>query len=490
MKAKVKIHPSEALGQIDPMVYGQYFEHVEDCVYPALLDDNGLRHDVIDVAKGLQVPLVRWPGGCFADIYDWEDGIGPKDERPTRLNWFWGGIESNQFGTDEFLHWCELTGARPYVNVNMGTGSLEQAIRWLDYCNGTAETTDVKRRKANGRFNPYNVEFWGLGNETWGHWEPGHSDAKSYARKLREWAQFFRKVSPDATLLAVGSEGGNDPDWDKTVLRIAGEFIDYLTIHMYGHTTHLFDPDDYYATVSNAVSFEERLSSFCQVIEEAREEYGIDRPIHVSVDEWNIRHLELKPGASEPVLKRSSPRTLKDALFVAGVIHGMHRQSALVKMGCHVFFANGNAVLNVHESGVLNSAIADVFRIYREQLTGTALAVEKLQVPSVKLPVRQKQLESKIQAVDLLDISAADQGNGQINVAIINRHKSEKVELSIELAGYKLTDSQVLYDDDVLAVNSLEEPNRVVFRDFELQENEGFVKLLPHSITVLQYRLG
>ena len=159
-------------------------------------------------------------------------------------------------------------------------------------------------------------------------------------------------------------------------------------------------------------------------------------------------------------------------------------------MGCHVFFANGNAVLNVHESGVLNSAIADVFRIYREQLTGTALAVEKIQVPSVKLPVRQRQLESRIQAVDLLDISAVDQGNGQINVAIINRHKSEKVKLSIELAGYKLADSQVLYDDDVLAVNSLEEPNRVVFRDFELQENEGVVKLLPHSITVLQYRLG
>lgn len=495
MRARVKIDPKQVIGDIDPMIYGQYLEHVEDCIYPALLDADspfsdelGLREDVVDIARELEVPLVRWPGGCFADIYNWEDGVGPRSQRPARLNWFWGGMENNHFGTDEFLRWCQAIGAKPYVNVNMGTGNLEQAVRWLDYCNGTMETADVKRRIANGHPEPYNVEYWGLGNETWGPWEPGYTDAKTYAHKLREWAQFFRKISPDVKLLAVGSEGGNDPSWDETVIEIAGEFIDYLTIHMYGHTTHLFDSDDYYATVANAVSFETRLNSFCKVITEARARHGITRPINVSIDEWNIRHLDLPQDAYEPTLKRRSLRTLKDAIFVGGVFHAMHRHSELVKMGCHVFFANGNAVINVYDSGVVPSVFADVFRVYRQLFSGQALRVDSIEVPSVQLPVRQKQLESLMQEVDLVDISAVRQKDGRLNVAIINRHKSEKVDVTIDMPhNYRMVVAKTLYDDDVLAVNTMEEPDRLKFRTAELQK-DGVVTVLPHSITIVEYK--
>lgn len=493
VRVRAKIDPKKIVGKIDPMIYGQYLEHVEDCIYPALLDESsskanelGLRQDVIDMAREMQVPVIRWPGGCYADIYHWEDGIGPREERPTRLNWHWGGFESNRFGTDEFLTWCEATGAKPYINVNMGSGSLEEALRWLDYCNGTFPTADVKRRKANGREEPYDVEFWGLGNETWGPWEAGHCDAREYANRLREWAQFFRKVDPKVKLLGVGSQAGEDPDWDRQVIRTAGQYLDYLTIHMYGHTTHLFDPDDYYETVTNPVFFEERLRTFKQRIKEACEEYGIDRDIKISLDEWNIRHLELPAGAAQPVLKRSSLRTLKDALFVAGVFHAMHRLCDAVAMACYVFFVNGNAVLNVIEDTLIASTIAQVFKVYRELFVGSAIAVDRLDVPSCSLPVRQGRLESEVRSVDLVDLSAVITDSGELNIALINRHKEEVAQVLLELPeGYKPVRVRELYHDDVLAVNDLENPDKVVFKSLPVSGTEE-ITCRPHSLVIVE----
>lgn len=506
LKATVIIDEYDRIAKINPMIYGQYLEHLEDCIYGALtldtddpqhVDEDGLRHDVVEKSAELQVPITRWPGGCFADIYDWKDGVGPKSKRPVRLNWFWGGLESNQFGTDEFLRWCERVGTEPYINVNMGTDTLNSAIRWLDYCNGSGPTSDVEYRIQNGRKEPYNVKYWGLGNETWGEHEPGHSDAATYGHRLREWAQFFKKVDPSVQLLGVGNLLGRDQDWNATVVRKAGHLLDFLTVHGYAHSFHLFSPEDYYPTVTSADFFEREMAETIQVITEAAEEIGLARPPLISLDEWNIRHLDL-PRENEVasfrrdqyVLRRGSLRTLQDALFAAGVFHAMHRLSPHVAMACYVFLVNGNGVMNTRGTDLVTSTLFEVFQVYRELFSGTALKVKKVDMPSFLTPVRQDDLEGVTREVDYVDVSASlSESNDQINVAMINRHRDQSIEVDVVLPQWaKPQTVRTLYHDDPLAVNDFDSPDTVRFSTRPLTEWQGTWVCPPHSITILECR--
>lgn len=490
------IDEKRQLGKIDPNIYGQYLEHVDttdNCIYDGvfqagsrLSDEMGLRRDVIDCVKDMVAPIVRWPGGCFADIYRWEDGIGPQTSRPVRRNWYWSGIESNQFGTDEFLSWCRQTGASPYINVNMGTGTLDEAIRWLDYCNGVEPTTEVMKRAANGHPEAYGVKYWGIGNETWGEWEPGHSDAQTYANRLREWAQFFRKVDKDVRLLGVGSAQANDPNWDLTVLKTAGHLIDYLTIHIYAHTTHLFEPDDYYPTVTNALYFETQLQRMAQIVRGVSERMGYSHKIKLSLDEWNIRHLDRREDGST-FLRRRSSRTLKDALFAAGVFHAMHRLCEDVGMACYVFLVNGNGVIETDDHGLVKTPLYHVFKAYGELMQGIALDVIRVESPSFLTSVRQGHLETINREVDYLDVSAALAEDGKsMTVALINRHRESKMAVELILPGWaKPTTSWMLYNDDVLATNDKSQPDRVRFVEKPILDWNSTIECPPHSIVIL-----
>ncbi|HZG77805.1 MAG TPA: alpha-L-arabinofuranosidase C-terminal domain-containing protein, partial [Paenibacillus sp.] len=380
MKSTVVIKPNRTLGAISPYIYGQYFEHLEDCIYPSVWDDrsphadeSGLRKDVIRAAAELAAPVVRWPGGCFADLYHWEDGIGPGEERPVRRNWHWGGLESNRFGTDEFLRWCELTGADPYVNFNLGTGTLDEALRWMDYCIGTEPTKDALQRAANGREKPYDVKLWGIGNETWGPWEAGQMDAEAYAKRLANWCEFVRKAQPDAGILAVGSEDAGDPEWDRAVLETAGKYIDYLTLHTYACSIDRSSGEEYYPVVFTADYMASRMRKMRDVILAAAERTG--RPIRISVDEWNIRHYVKDEATSGYKLFRRSPRTMQDAVFVAGVLNAMVRLSPHVGMANYVFLVNGNGVMNVDGERVVRTPLYHVFRQYALWMRGEAVEV-------------------------------------------------------------------------------------------------------------------
>ena len=496
LRAEVVVDSRRQIGRIDPNIYGQYLEHVDtsdDCIYNGvyqagspLSDEDGLRLDVIEASREMGVPLVRWPGGCFADIYRWEDGIGPKADRPVRRNWFWSGLECNQFGTDEFLKWCNAVGAVPYINVNMGTGTLDEAIRWLDYCNGTEPTTEVLKRKKNGQMEPYGVKYWGIGNETWGDWEPGHTDARTYAHRLREWAQFFKKVDPGVQLLGVGSAQGNDPEWDLEVVKTAGAFIDYLTIHIYAHTTHLYEPEDYYPTVTNAVYFEEQLDQMAQLVRSVSDSLDLSHRIKLSLDEWNIRHMDRREDGST-YLRRRSSRTLKDALFAAGVLHAMHRLCEDVVMACYVFLVNGNGVIEANDHGIVKTPLFHVFQMYRKMFKGIALEVGEVDVPSFLTPVRQGRFDTANRQVKYLDVSASLEDGGTVHIALINRHRDESIDVSIALpGGQRPVTSWTLYDDDVLAANDGADPEQVAFVEQAITEWDGSIKCLPHSITVLQ----
>lgn len=419
-----------AAAVIDPGIYGQYFEHVEDCVDPGLIDDGGLREDVITAAADLGVPVVRWPGGCFADTYHWQDGIGPAADRPVRRNWHWGGghLERNRFGTDEFLDWCRRAGAEPYVNVNLGTGDLIEALRWLNYCNGAEPTTDVLARRANGREEPWNVRYWGIGNETWGSWEAGCSTVPEYAAKLANWAEFFKRYDPDLKIIAVGSHAGEDPAWDSTVLDRAGSWIDLLSIHLYGAAVIGREATERDSVIFAPAFLEKRIGDLAGLLRADGGRVGI------AMDEWNIRHYrETEDGFR---LDRSSPRNGADALFAAGVFHAMIRNADLVTMANYVFLVNGNGVINARDGRVELTALYQVFRAYRTLIQGTPLSImvdgprrgtPPLVSGAPDRPVDPAELPADLPVVD----AVATSHDGVRRLAVINR-SDQPVEVMID----------------------------------------------------------
>lgn len=476
--ADITLHGTGA--GIDPMIYGQYFEHVEDCVDPGLVDDGGIRHDVIDSARELGVPVVRWPGGCYADVYEWRDGIGPVEDRPVRPNWHWGNgeIERNRFGTAEFLDWCESVGAAPYVNVNLGSSNMLEQLRWLDYCNGDQETSDVQERRRNGREKPWSVRYWAIGNETWGPWEAGHTHARDYGRDLHTWAGFFRRYDPDLCLVGVGSQAGEDPDWDRTVLEEAGDALDFLSIHLYGSTLANGNLNDLESVAYGPVHIEARLHAFAELVAEHNAATGSS--VRIAVDEWNTRHYEDlgTEGGDRYALRRESPRNGGDVLFAAGMFHAMIRHSDLVGLANYVFLVNGHGVIDARGGQVNPSALYPLFRVYRREMIGDRVDVEvrtsmrrtpRLAAGSPREIVDPAELPEQVGEVD----AVACRNRDRKNVAFINR-SGQTVEARLEggASGWTRIFDEWTGQDHVTA-GVREEPS----------DWDGM--LLPYSVTII-----
>ena len=228
--ARIKLDFDRQIGTIDRNIYGNFTEHLGRCIYGGIYDEgsplsdsDGFRKDVLEAARGLHISLLRWPGGNFSSGYNWKDGIGPKDSRPRRWDTAWQAEESNRFGTDEFLAYARKVGAEPYLCVNMGTGTMQDAADWVEYCNGTMNTYWANLRRKNGHPEPYNVKYWGLGNEVYGPWQAGHKTAAEYGALALEFAKMMRWVDPDIKLIACG---GNNADWDRQVLQPVLEVAD------------------------------------------------------------------------------------------------------------------------------------------------------------------------------------------------------------------------------------------------------------------------
>lgn len=506
MRGSLSVHAEDRLGEVSPYIYGQYFEHLGNCIYPSVWDDHspnademGNRLDVIEAVRELGVPVVRWPGGCFVDLYDWRDGIGPHSERPVRMNWHWRGTESNQFGTDEFLQWCEKAGAEPYINVNLGTGTLVEALRWVDYCNGEGETADAQRRVANGRKEPYNVKLWGIGNETWGEWEAGQLTGTEYARRLGNWAQFFKNYDPSLRLLGVGSRYGDDAVWDSCVIARSGKYLDFLTFHLYGCSIDRKSGAEYYSVIFTPIYFERQLRKMIEVIKRTSSEHGIERPIRISMDEWNIRHYEPNPVEGGYWLNRHSPRNLQDALFAAGVFNTMIRLSPMVGMANYVFLVNGNGVLTVTDNCIIRTTLFHVFKQYRTWMTGQLVRVECsspmmiIPAPQIGGPELTRQMEALHETgqAPLLDAVAVLQDNGDLNIAVVNRHQTEALNLDVSLPDqYRLVNVWMLEHENVYGANTAEQPDLIVPRLEAAEPKEGLSYTIPaHSIVLFNCKL-
>ena len=491
----------EPLGAISPRLYGHFAEHLGRCCYGGIWAGDsaaskgaaavdGPRTDVVAALRELPVPLLRWPGGCYADHYHWRNGIGAPESRPTTLNTSCGQLEpdTNGIGTHEFMALAERLGAEPYLAVNVGTGSIQEACEWLEYVNVGADSSLTRLRATNGHPEPWGVRLWGIGNETWDC--GGRYDAAAYAHEYRRYATMLRHIDPNVELVAVGMEDEPlpesmlDRDWNVRFLEALGPnvgLMDHLSIHRYwirGGAETGFDEEDYYTLLTEAESTESliqrtaaRLAHFAPAGHRAR----------VALDEYGVWHPEARNWGPGDVPRRTpvtfeQSNTLRDALAVAIAFEGFHRQCAVLSM------ANLAQVVNVLQSVIVTDGASCVktptyhaFALHRPHIGADAIEVD---VASAALPAGGRAVSA-----------TASRKEAGTAVTIVNRDFRNAADVEIHCPG-NVDWSLVLTADTADAVNSAQSPDRVSPRALELHRTAAGAScatIPAHSMATIQY---
>ena len=387
MKATITVSPAEIIAPIDPRLYSSFIEHMGRAVYTGIYepdhpsaDEAGLRRDVLELVKPLNLPLIRYPGGNFLSGYRWEDGIGPKENRPVRLDLAWQALEPNTFGTDEFLDFCEKAGTAPMMGVNLGTRGPQEAADLVEYCNFPGGTCYSDLRKANGHAEPYGIKLWCLGNEMDGPWQICAKTAQEYATAARESAKMMRLIDPDIELVACGSSFRAMPtfgSWERTVLRECWDQIDYLSLHQY-YQCNDGDLPTYLARSREMDGFIEEVSAICQ---EVREEKQSEKQVYLSFDEWNAWYhwqLEKKDSPKWTVGRRVEEEDFNfaDALMVGCMMNTLINHADTVKIACLAQLVNALAAIMTEPGGAAwAQTIYYPFALASQNGRGTALKV-------------------------------------------------------------------------------------------------------------------
>ena len=497
LAAEVEVDAGAVIGQINPYVYGHFVEHLERCVYGGIWTEDGrrLRQDTLALLRALHPPLIRYPGGNFASGYHWEDGVGPREARPRRYDGAWHAWESNQVGTDEFLAFCAQVAADPFLVVNDGSGTAEEAARWVAYCNQPLNGDQGRRRAAHGRPEPYGVHLWGVGNEVWGRWQIGHTNTAGYVARLREFVKAMRAADPAIEIVAVGDGILDDtPDhpgrrWNEAVLREAadpaGSQIDYLSFHIYQPEKEgwqeVRDPEALHHAVCVApLDVEAILHRMAAQIA------GLapGRDIRLALDEWN---LWLPPPPEAETMHRVV-YTLRDALHIAGMFHVFHRQCNALAIANLAQLVNVLPLVVTDEHRAVATAIYYPFLMY-QHLDRLALQVE-VDAPTFDSPPYGT-IGSHL-AVPYLDVTATrDPDRRRLGLGLVNRHPSRKLGLRIGLQGFdplREAHAWLLTGADPLAANTLDQPDRVWAQEGTLSTIRGDqvrVALPASSVAVL-----
>jgi len=489
--ARIKIDIDRQVGTINPNIYGGFVEHLGRCIYGGmyeegspLSDERGFRKDVIDAMKSLRMPNLRYPGGNFVSGYHWQDGVGPKDKRPRKKELAWHTVESNRFGTDEFIEYCRAVDTEPFLCVNLGTGTPEEAAAWVEYCNGTEDSYYANMRRANGYPEPHNVKYWGLGNEMGGFWQICQKNAEEYATVAIEAAKMMRWVDPSIKLIAVGALGDhNDPSWNIEVLdRLAG-FADYIALHIYVGNS------DYYSNVASPLAAEKQIDLFNATITLALANKKVPRT-EIAMDEWNVWYRTFGEGLEERY-------DLSDALVVAGFLNVMHRNCTAVTLANLAQMVNVIAPIVTDEKGLFLQTIYHPLKLYRDHSEEIALnAFVESPAYSTKIfcELGSTGEDAPIEKVPYLDVSATtDKETTRLSLAVINRHKEEAVEVDIDLGGFQPKKKAVVHEINgktVKTQNSFSEPDNVKIAEIPFDEaaDEFTYEFPPHSITLLKLK--
>jgi alpha-N-arabinofuranosidase len=491
MTGTLTIWADHDLGIINPNIYGNFAEHLGRCIYGGLWvgrsssipNDEGVRSAAVKALRALRLPVLRWPGGCFADDYHWEWGIGP--ERRPRRNLWWGGPESNEFGTDEFLQLCQAVDCAPYISVNVGSGTVEEAVNWMEYCNSSQVSRYANQRRANGHPDPYGVRYWGIGNESWGC--GGNMSPQQYAYECRKYACFMQRMGADveggAYLVACGHD---DLRWNYEVLRhLEGSLaaLSALSIHMYrtghpvqgpGATTTEASPDHYYRLMGEVVDMEERVRQTADLLDYySTREHRLD----LVVDEWGTWYRDTDEG-----LCQQNP--LKDGLFTAAALHMYQRHRQAVSM------TNLAQTANVLQSLLLtrgsDTVLTPTYHAYEMMKNHQGAVLLASRASSTTLA------DDRGREYDALSLSASRSADGSaLTVSVVNLSLEEDCTAEVKLSGLAAVrgaTARVLTSESIADVNDFTDGERVKPRETAVQVAvPSFTHTFPaKSLTVME----
>jgi alpha-N-arabinofuranosidase len=481
---KVTLDPAYRVAELDPRVFGSFVEHLGRCVYTGIFepdhptaDADGFRGDVAELVRELGVTMVRYPGGNFVSGYRWEDGIGPVDQRPTRLDLAWRSIETNRVGTDEFLAWCRRVGSEPMLAVNLGTRGIEAACDLLEYCNHPAGTHWSDRRRSNGAADPHGVKLWCLGNEMDGPWQIGHKTATEYARLAGETARAMRRLDPSVELVACGSSFRNMPTfgtWEATVLTETYDAVDYVSLHSY------FEPyggnrSNFLASAVVMDRFIEEVVAICDYVRAAGRH---TKRMHLSFDEWNVWYLKKFDGESS-LEWAHAPRLIEDtysvmdAVVVGNLLISLLRHADRVKIACLAQLVNAIGAIRTEPSGpAWRQTIFHPFALTARYGRGVVLNVQS------SGPTYEATQHGEVPLVDT--VAVLDEERGRLALFAVNRDLDQPAVLDVDLRAFgaaTVFEHVAVFDADPDAVNSAAEPDRVTPRELpEVAVEDGHLR--------------
>ena len=489
-KASLLIRADQSGPIINRNIYGHFAEHLGRLIYDGLWvgenssipNTRGLRNDVVNALKDLQVPVLRWPGGCFADEYHWRDGIGPRDKRPRRPNASWGGVDTNAFGTHEFMDLCEMLGADAYINGNVGSGSPQEMMEWIEYMTSDSDSTLAQLRRQNGRDKPWKVSFFAVGNETWGC--GGEMRPEYYADEYRRYATFIKNYSGNRIQKLASGSHDDYYEWTDVLMSRAARFMNGLSLHYYtlptgnwqkkGSATQ-FEENEWHSTLARTL----RLDEFIQKHSAIMDKYDPEKRVGLMVDEWGTWY-DRDPGRDMGALYQEN--TLRDAV-VAGInLNIFNTHADRVRMANIAQMVNVlQAMILTDKEKIVLTPTYYVFKMYRVHQGATLIPIE-INSPDYKLDQS---------SVPSLSASVSRDKDGKLHVSIVNLdpNKAADVSTTINGATVKAVSGEVLTSSVMNAMNTFDKPNTIrptSFTGYTLQGSQLTLSIPAKSVVMLE----
>ncbi|HPG41489.1 MAG TPA: alpha-L-arabinofuranosidase C-terminal domain-containing protein [bacterium] len=477
--------------QISKHIYGHFAEHLGNCIYGGfwvgedspIPNTRGIRNDVLEAMREIKPPVIRWPGGCFADTYHWKDGIGPRANRPSIINTNWGGVtEDNSFGTHEFLDLCELLECEPYICVNVGSGTVQEAAEWVEYINSDAVSPMTELRKKNGREKPWNVKYWAVGNESWGC--GGNMTPEYYADQFKRYATYM-----NAGRLYKVASGGTDPDfaWTRTVMQKTQAYpnlIQGYSFHYYSFcrgwndksSAIQFNENDWFNTMKVTWVVDERLRQHSSIMDE----FDPNNRIGLIADEWG-NWFWVEPGTNPGFLYQQN--TVRDAVTAALYLNIFNNQCRRVKMANIAQTINVlQAMLLTKDNQIVKTPTFYVFKMFKVHQDATMLPLD-IQCEDYKFEKEQ---------VPAVSASASRDAQGKVHISLANMNPNKNIELSIDVRGaakFAKSAGEIITGPAMNSYNDFGKPEQVniqAFKDFKIKDNSLVINLPSKSVVTLE----
>ena len=487
--AQLIVHVNEGEHTISKHIYGHFSEHLGRCIYGGIWvgEDSeipnvqGYRKDVFEALKKLNIPNLRWPGGCFADEYHWKDGIGPRENRPEMINTHWGGVvEDNSFGTHEFLNFCKLLETEPYICGNVGSGSVEEMSDWVEYINFEGKSPMADLRRQNGKEEPWGVKYWGVGNENWGC--GGNMTPEYYANEYRRYATYARSYGKNRLYKVAGGANSWDLKWTEVLMKnIPLRLMEGISLHYYtvpnvwskkGSATE-FEEMDYFITLKKAGRMEELIGQHSTIMDQ----YDMEKRIGLIVDEWGTWY-DVEPGTNPGFLYQQN--SIRDALSAGMTLNIFNNHADRVKMANIAQTVNVlQAVILTDETRMILTPTYHVYDLYQPHMEALLLPYH-LENPDYKF---EGDAQSSVSA------SCSRSADGTINITLVNIDPNNSIQLNCEFNGKeaKKVDERVISSENINDHNTFDDPDKVVIEDFkDFQVTKGKIEaVLPSKSVVL-----